>query len=172
MSNAESTSAGPALRLEALERLVEQTPVLGLPRLVTVEHLRSSLASARKRVDDSHAMQQEKLRQVLNLEPAAAASEDDMGGISVAGDTTINITAPATPAPTPTIGGDPITAEAGKSLLRKALPLALSAAIGGGAASLPWLFAWLNKPAAVPTAPIVLPKLPDYQLGLEVKDSP
>ena len=84
---------------------------------------------------------------------------DEMGGITVAGDTTINITPQPTPSPTQAV------VAAAKS---RVWPIVLAAAMSGGiGAAAPLLYWWLNKPTPQPAA-----KLPDYQLRLEVKDQP
>ena len=125
MSTAESTTTSQTPVQEALDRAAESFPAFLLPRLVGVDHLWKSLGSARKRVDDGHTMQMKKLAETLGFEGQenAAASEDDMGGISVAGDTHITITPPPEK-PTPA------TVEKAKSWL-PAIALAVSM-LGGG----------------------------------------
>lgn len=87
MSNAESANAGPALLKETAERLAEQSPSLGMPRLVAIENMQNILADQRKRVRDSHRVQMAAL--------GHKAEEGDEMGINVAGDTHITITQPA-----------------------------------------------------------------------------
>lgn len=87
MSNA--ASIRDSLRKEVKHRLEEQIPVLGLPRLVAVDHMNQSLADARARVRDSHRVQMKQLGE----KPEELDKGDDEMGISVAGDT-YNITQP------------------------------------------------------------------------------
>jgi hypothetical protein len=135
MSNAASENASQTPRQEVLDRLAEQSPSLGLPRLLGIEHLQRMLADARNRVTDSHRVQMK----ALGEKPEELAKSDDMG-ISVAGDTTINIVQP---------GEQKESAVAG--LMKKALPLVAAAAIGGGVASAPTLLqlfrAFVQTPA-------------------------
>lgn len=112
MSNAESAKDSTSQVKEVLERLTEQAPVLGLPRLITVDHLNKTLRDARQRVADSHAAQ------MKSLGYEAGAAEGDDVGISVAGDTHINITSPP--------------AKEGGAMLRKVLPT-VAALLAGSA---------------------------------------
>lgn len=165
MSNAASSNATQTPQMEAVDRALEQLPVLGLPRLVAVEHLREMLFASRGRVRDDHKRQKAILDSVAKegglLQPTAEAdADDDMGGISIAGDTNVTITAPAQPTAAQ-------QATSGESVFKKMLPLILAAAMGGGIASLPALYEWIKKPSAV-----VQPTEAGYQLGLEVKDAP
>lgn len=174
MSSAESKSVGQPHRLEALERLVEQAPVLGLPRLITVEHLRSMLASARGRVNDSHRLQMESLSNIAGskageVKESQPTEDDEMGGISVAGDTTINIT---------TTNAEPKAAEAGivrkavgGGLRRMVVPLLLGAGLpAAGAAGMAFYQWYTQRPAVV--APVVLGKDWDVKPGISVSDQP
>lgn len=131
MSTDESTNAsGQTLAQEALHRLEEQIPALGLPRLIAVDHLQGILGDARNRTKDSHRVQM----QSLGLKPEELAKGDDMG-ISVAGDTTVNITVPPAEAPKPL--SEPVKSTSEPSMLRKAWPLALAAMGGIGTVGLP-----------------------------------
>ncbi len=107
MSSVESQSASATLLQETADRLGDQSPVLGLPRMAAVENLVNVLADQRKRVRDSHRVQMKALGHV--------AEEGEEVGISVAGDTTINNYQP--------VGNG--------SLLRKLAPLLLAAITGG-----------------------------------------
>jgi len=122
---------------EALNRLDQQIPVLGLPRLVTIDHLNNMLSAARKRVDDSHAMQMKTLGYDVK-----DTEHDDMG-ISVQGDTHISIA--ALPA-----GG----------VMKKVLPII--AGLAAGCLPVAALLAWQwfgNKPA-----PPVSPADSEYEV--------
>lgn len=112
MSNAESTSDGRTPVRELADKLMDQAPALGLPRLVAVDHLAQSLNDARRRVRDTHAMQMKALGHDVN-----EGTGDDVG-ISVAGDTHINITSPP--------------AKEGGAMLRKVLPT-VAALLAGSA---------------------------------------
>lgn len=163
MSSDASTNAGQTPRQEAWDRALEQLPAWGIPHLVGIEHLRSMLSAARGRVRDSHRMQMQTLAKTTGNDIGDAAADipgaDDMGGITVAGDTTINIT------PQPAANQPAAVATAVKS---RVWPIVLAAAMSGGiGAAAPLLYWWLNKPTPQPAA-----KLPDYQLRLEVKDQP
>ena len=165
MSNAESQNASQTPAQEALDRALEQLPGLGLARLVGVEHLRAVLGAARGRVNDDHQLKKEVLRSVAS-EGGLAAKEnpagegEDVGGISVAGDSTTTINITGTPT-APTSGG------AGR-VLKKCLPYAATALIAGATGvGVPWMLGLFSKaPAAVQQV------IPDWQLGLEVKDQP
>lgn len=147
MSNDGSTSASQTPQQELLDRLVEQSPSLGMPRLVGIDHLQSMLADARNRVKDSHRVQMK----ALGEKPEELAKGDDMG-INVAGDTNITIhTPPASPSaasPPPVAGPNE-----GTTMLKKALPL-----LGGLAAGLLptagfFLARYLDKPTSVAPPP-------------------
>lgn len=84
MSSDASTTTSQTPRQEALDRTLESFPAMFLPRILGIEHLRSVLADSRQRVRDSHKAQMATLGQ---KEPAEA---DDMGGIEISGDKTIN----------------------------------------------------------------------------------
>lgn len=146
MSSAESANAGATLLKEAAERLGEQAPSLGLPRLIALENMHNILSDSRKRVRDSHRVQMAAL--------GHKAEEGDEMGINVAGDTHISITQPA--------GG-------GDSMLKKALPVCAALLAGS---TLPvagfFLNQWLNKPAVPP--PVSGPPDSEYEVRFFDKD--
>lgn len=163
MSSDASTNAGQTPRQEAWDRALEQLPAWGIPHLVGIEHLRSMLSAARGRVRDSHRMQMQTLAKTTGNDIGDAAADipgaDDMGGITVAGDTTINIT------PQPAVNQPASVTAAVKS---RVWPIVLAAVLSGGiGAAAPIAYWWLHK--TQPTNPVALP---DYQLRLEVKDQP
>lgn len=129
MSSAESESVGQTLLNEAMDRLGEQAASLGMPRLVAIDHLQKSLHEARKRVNDTHAMQMQALGYDVKT-----TEHDDMG-INVAGDTHINITSPQ--------------ANEGGSMLKKALPT-IATLLAGSVLPLAGIFLanYLNRGAA------------------------
>ena len=127
MSNTASKDTSQSPRQEALDRVLESFPATFLPRLVGVEFLQNMLGDARSRVKDSHRAQMKALGQ--------EASEGEDVGIRVAGDTHINISA---------------AAQAEKpSMLKKLLPFAIAAAVGGGGVGLsPLVLQWWNNRGA------------------------
>jgi hypothetical protein len=143
MSSAGSGSVSQTPRQEILDRLTEQSPVLGLPRLVAVESLRATLADARSRVKDSHRRQEHVLNGVTGASSEANPAEDDMGGISVAGDTTIHMAAP------------PQQTSTGMSTLAK---VGIGAALTAAGVGLPLagaaVFALLDKDQPAVVAPV------------------
>lgn len=146
MSTAESTKDSQTPAQEVLDRAAESFPAHLMPRLVGVEHLRNMLGAARKRVDDSHKLQMFKLKETIGYEPneEAPAEEEDMGGISVAGDTHITISAPPEQKPMQVV-------TKAKSLLPGAL---VAAALLGGGSGIGYIVNDLLKPqpAAPPAA--------------------
>lgn len=91
MSNAASTSDGQDFRQEVLDRMAEQSPALGLPRLIAIDHLHKMTSGARRRLEDSHARQVSHLKQITGVEhdvQPVPSDEEEM--ISVAGDTVTN----------------------------------------------------------------------------------
>lgn len=157
MSSAESQSTSQTPRREVLDRMAEQLPAWGIPHLLGVQHLANMLSAARGRVNDSHKMQIQSLAQTTGCKISDAASNigeaEDVAGINVQGDTTNHVTIMGT-APQPPA-----------SLAKKAMPYLLAAALGGGAAwAIPFLKGWqTSRPQ---------PQSTDYQLRLEVKDTP
>lgn len=159
---------------EVVERIAESSPAWGLPFYLGLENARHALAAARRRVNDSHRAQTHALGQTIgmtDLEPST--EEEEMGGISVAGDTTINVTLPDTKPKTDSIPLAQSATTAAQSIPAsigsKLLPLALATVLGGGAgAAIPLALSVFNKPPVV-TQPQANP---DYQLGLQVKDTP
>lgn len=147
MSTEESTSVSQTPMQEALDRAAESFPAFLMPRLVGVDHLMRTLSSARRRVDDSHKLQMAKLKETLGYEPnneGTAPEEEDMGGISVAGDTHITIAAP--PEKTTAL---PAVTDKAKSLLPKFL---VAASLLGGGSGIGYIIADLMKSQPAPTA--------------------
>lgn len=136
-SKSDSQTPRQNLLSQAAERLADQSPSLGLPRLLAIDFLQGLFGDARARTKDSHRVQME----ALGVKPEELAKSDDMG-INVAGDTIVNITAP--PA-------------AKDELIRRALPLITAAALGAIGTLLPlggYILANLKSepPAAVAPA--------------------
>lgn len=98
MSAAVSESSSQAPKQEALDKALDQAPVLGIPRMIGVANLWATLSDARKRVQDSHALQMQKLAEVTGGAVPESA-EDDMGSFSVQGDTTVTNHITQLPAP-------------------------------------------------------------------------
>lgn len=149
-------------RQEVIERIAESSPAWGIPYILGIENLRSHLAMARGRVADSHKAQMNALGKATGQTIEPSTEGDDMGGISVAGDTNITITAPAPPASSRKVAG-PAGPFSG------VLPLVLGAALGGGAGLAIPAIAGLLTDYATPAVPHTDSA---WQLGLEVKDTP
>lgn len=144
MSNVESASATQTPRQEVLERMAEQSPILGLPRLVTVDHMHKMLSAARRRVEDDHARQVANLKEITGLDHAVQqvpSDEEEM--ISVAGDTVTNhYHIPSEPQ--------------GSAVAAKLSPVVKYAGVGLAAVGLPllgaWASTWFSK--STPTPPV------------------
>lgn len=130
---------------EVADRLLDQSPAWGLPRIFSGLHLQSMLHDCRQRLHDSHKLQMKTL--------GGEASEfDEMGSTIIARDVTVN-----QPTPAKKIG----------SALLAAASVATGLATGaGGLAVLQW---WLNRPET-PAVQTVDPS--EWQLGIEVKNEP
>ena len=154
-STAESTNDSPKQTPteEILDRVAENWPAMHLPRWITIDHLQKSLASARSRVNDSHRSQVETLNKVTGNNVRPSSLGDEMGGINVAGDTNItNIN----PEPKKSAG-----------LLAQLLPLALASLLGAGG-----MYYWASQALPSPTPKQPVFEESDWQLGLEVKNTP
>lgn len=91
MSSAASTNDSQTFRQEVLDRMAEQSPVLGIPRLIAADHLNKMMSASRRRVEDDHARQVAHLKDITGLEydkQEVPSDEEEM--ISVAGDTVTN----------------------------------------------------------------------------------
>lgn len=143
MSTEESTSGLQSPTAEALDRAAESFPAFLMPRLVGVDHLMRTLSSARRRVNDSHKLQMFKLKETIGYEESKPETdEEDMGGISVAGDTHINITSPAE---------KPTMAESAAKVKSWWPAIAVGAALLGPAAG--FLLSQWTKPQPAPQQP-------------------
>jgi len=81
MSGSESTESRGSLLLDGFRRMATNSPALLLPRLVMTQDLHQRMAGSRRRLADSHKYQMRLLGENVG--------DDDDGGISLRGDTTI-----------------------------------------------------------------------------------
>lgn len=134
---------------QVAERLVDQSPAWGLPRIQAGQMVQGILADARLRAHDSHKVQMKAI--------GGEASElPEMPDTNITRDV-YNITNP--------------TPNKSSSKIGSALLAAASVAMGlaGGAAGLAVLQWWLNRPET-PAVQTVDPS--EWQLGIEVKNEP
>lgn len=148
MSSEESKTVSPTQAI--FHSLEDQIPVLGLPRLIATQNMKSLLDDAAARTRDTHRLQQEQYK--ASLEGRAPdftnidKSEEMAGDINVAGDTTTtnhyHIAMPPESKPSALSTG-------ASALAKYALPVVLAGGLGAGGT---WLLSqWLNQP----TAPVV-----------------
>lgn len=133
-----------------------------IPRLIMMQNMQQSLKAYEQRVADSHKLSMK----LLGLENPAEV-EDEMGAISVAGDTHIYqvpLQQPVQqPQPAP-VQPAPVPVQQSNGLTKYVAPLLTAAA---GAAGTYFLLDHFNQSDS---SPPVLMQPEDWQLGVEVKD--
>ncbi len=150
MSSEESKTVSPTQAL--FHSLEDQIPVLGLPRLIATQGMKSLQDEARARTRDTHRLQQEQYKAALEGRApdfSSVKTDEEMpGDITVAGDTTTTTIHHHYPMPET----KPSALSTGASALTKyALPALLAGSLGAGGT---WLLSqWLSKPTT--PAPVV-----------------
>lgn len=163
---------GQSPQQEAQERLAESIPVYMLPRVMAAEDYRLSQKAYRRRVAEAEAAGWAAMGNHELAAAALKAAEEDMGEISIRGDTHTHQyfgvdpraqqqpAQPPAPLPAPTT---PAPATAAGWLK----PLLIGAALAGTGAGGYAAYDYFSSPTAVVEAQ---PNDSDWKLGLEVKD--
>lgn len=157
----------PTIAEQVADRLIDQSPVYLLPRVIASEDYRLSQAAYRQRVEAAHAAGWAAMG-MGDVVKSAHSGGGEMGSIIIQRDThnhysdQSSSSAPAGQAPAPPVSG---------TLAKLAGPALLGAALlgtGGGSVA---LYNYLTKPAAnQPAVPPAASDAGDWKLGAEVKN--